>query len=135
MNRSPRTPSSASIVVGLVAFASLAVSGCQSMEDCAKETFSKEFSCPTDGVSVRARSDVDGWAVTHDPPQPPQEVKDDPARYRVWKDDQDEQRAQFNKRLNVYEAKGCNHEALYDCNHPSNPGAPSTNCSRLGPAK
>jgi hypothetical protein len=124
----------ASIVASI---ASLGGVGCQSMSDCAQETFSKEFSCPKDSVAVRERNDVDGWAVTHDPPpNPPKEIEEDPARYQVWKQDQAEEREQFNKTMHdIYEAKGCKHEALYACGHPSNPGAPSTNCSRLGPAK
>src|SRR5260221_11716795 len=117
---SPPRKTFAPIVAGFIALASLGVAGCESMEDCAQETFSKEFSCPKDSVAVRARKDVDGWAVTHDPPsEPPKEIKDDPARLQVWKQDQDEQRAQFNKMMNeIYEAKGCNHEALYACNNP-----------------
>ena len=130
MSRAART------LASLLALASLGAVGCQGMDDCAQETFSKQFSCPKGSVTVRERKDVDGWAVTHDPPpEPPKEVADDPARLQVWKQNQAEQRDQFNKTTHdVYEAKGCNHEALYACRHPSEPG-PGTVCSPLGPAK
>ncbi len=104
----------ASLLVGTFVFA-----GC-SLEGGARETFSKEFSCPKDSVTTQERKDMDAYSATVGAaPEPPSDVKEDPARYAVWKKTQSEQRDAFHSRMTVFSAKGCNHESFYMCAHPN----------------
>ena len=112
------------------------LAGC-SLEGGARETFSKEFSCPVGSVTAKERKDIDALGATAgSTPEPPSEIKEDPARYEVWKKNQSDQREAFNSRMTVFSAKGCNHEALYLCAHPNsgNDGAMNyadVSCSKL----
>jgi hypothetical protein len=119
------------------------VAGCEgaekSYEDTARETFSKEQSCPLDRLSARQRKDLDAyetvWGKDEDPAA---EIKNDPGRYAVWKKQRDETHAQYNKATTLVEVKGCNHESLYSCAMGTQMGAngpagPVNVCSLITP--
>ncbi len=101
-----------------VALAGLALlaGACTSNEDAAKDSFSKEFSCPTDRLSVVPRTGVDAYELTFGKPaEPAADVKADPGRYAVWKKDQQAARDSWNNALTILEVKGCDHDELYGC--------------------
>ena len=127
---------STAVKAACAAIGLLLMIGCQSLEECAKETFSREFSCPQERVTVRERKDVDVYDAMFGPgPQPPDEVKKDPGRNALWQKEHSGDRAKWNEMMTIYEGKGCDHTSLYACNHPSggpqNGSAPHSNCTKV----
>jgi len=110
----------------------LAIPACKSLEEGAREAFSREFSCPEGRVVVRPRTDVDAYTATFgavDSGGPPADVKRDPERYALWQKQQREQHDAWNNDRSVLEARGCDHEVLYTCSHPSGfRGGASASC-------
>jgi hypothetical protein len=71
---------------------------------------------------VRRRTDVNTWDLVHghrDRPAPPDEVAKDPARLALWEEEQREHEASWNSSYEVFEARGCEHQVLQYCDHPS----------------
>jgi hypothetical protein len=108
---------------GLVCLLSLA--GCKRLATGAKEHFAKEYSCPEGRVEVIPRSDLKYSAYF--PPRaaetPPDEVKRDPERLARWRADREgahkAQMADLDGRLDMFQARGCDHEVFMGCAHAS----------------
>jgi hypothetical protein len=62
----------------------------------ARERFVRDFTCPEERV-----------LVAEQPPQPPADVRDDPARMALWQERFEDVRFEH--------AEGCGHDALYRC--------------------
>jgi hypothetical protein len=105
--------------IGCVALL-LCIAACKSLEDGAREAFSKDYSCPENRITVRPRADLNAYDVTFgtSTAAPPADVKKDPERLALWQAQQREKRAAWNDRISVYEARGCGHDAIYTCSHP-----------------
>ena len=111
--------------------------GCQSLEDGARDEFSHEFSCPKASVQARTSSDVEPFAL-HNPTasQPLPEVKADPARLALWSADQKRRRDDYNRAETVVEARGCGHHEIYLCgraNKGNHAGEPMCSPERYPP--
>jgi len=105
-----------------ILLAALAAGGCKSLEKGAREEFSRRYSCPEDRVEVRRRADVKAYDLVFSrlaPARPPDDVAADPARLAVWEKDEREKRETWNSSWAVFEARGCGHESLQSCSHPS----------------
>lgn len=111
----------------------LLMAGCKKLETGARETFSQQFSCPEERITVAARADVDAYALQFAAvlPVPPAEVRDDPARLAVWKRNQDSARAEWNARFRAFEVQGCEHQGLYLCAHPNGDQGSSPNLAAV----
>jgi hypothetical protein len=116
------------------------LAGCstRSLESGAQETFTREFSCPADRVTVTLRPEVDVYAKTFAfaPTKPPPDVAADKARLAVWNEERAKAQAFYRERYKAYSASGCGSKALYACNHPngSRGGGENLNavaCSKL----
>jgi hypothetical protein len=66
--------------------------------DAARERFVRDFTCPSDRV-----------VVVEQPPAPPDEVRGDPERLRLWNEQQHDPEHRYEH------AEGCSHAALYNC--------------------
>src|SRR5262245_20479554 len=110
-----RTPSSFErTVAALVALGAL--EGCQSYEEIAHETFSKNESCPPERVTAHEQVGVDAYELTFGKDaEPAAEIKNDPARYAMWKKERETAHGQFNKAMHVVAVKGCDQDAMYTC--------------------
>ncbi len=87
---------------------------CQSLSEGARSDFATSFTCPLDRVEVRSRPELhpSDW---FEPRRPPSEVASDSARLRMWQDEQERLRTIEDKYHSIYEARGCGHQALYEC--------------------
>jgi hypothetical protein len=91
----------------------LAASGCQSLEDGAKDDFVQKFTCPKGRVEVRPRPDLSSYDLTHKDRKPPADVAADPERLALWKKKEAETRRRVSDP--VFELRGCAHSALMHC--------------------
>jgi len=82
----------------------------------AKQAFSREFFCPEERIDARRRTDVNVWDITHGADEPPAELKADPARVALWKQQQRNRR--HGNRGPVFQMSGCGNDVLYECFHP-----------------
>jgi hypothetical protein len=115
-----RTRERVTSCVGLLAGA-LGLGACTSLEEGARDAFSRDFSCPEGRIDVHARKDLDAYDLTFGGmgSAPPADVKKDPERLALWQRRQREQHDAWNDRIGVFEARGCGHDALYTCSHPN----------------
>ncbi len=102
----------------------LLVAGCKEPRVGALETFAKKYSCPEAQVTVKSRTDLD--AATEMSPnfetKPSDEVKNDPARFAKWTQDQEKVHATWAAGFSGYEmfqVTGCGHDIIYACHHPN----------------
>jgi len=100
---------------------------CQSLSDGAKGDFSRTFTCPMDRIEVRARPELHpgDWLKLKTPPS---EVASDPGRLRMWQDEQDRLRTSADKYHSIFEARGCGHQALYECGRTTRGSSKSVIC-------
>ena len=98
--------------------APLALSGCKSVTEGAREQFSREHTCPLDRVEVRARPEIRASAL-EERRAPPREVGSDPERLRMWQAEEDKRRAATDGRDDIVEVRGCGHQTLYACRRGS----------------
>jgi hypothetical protein len=95
---------------------------CQSLGDGAKETFSQANSCPLDRVEARERPDLKTPSARA--PDPPADIAADPARLRMWQEQQADRAARSDTGHHFVEARGCGKSVLYDCRPPTNHDRP-----------
>jgi len=112
-----------------LAFAStialVALAGCQSLSDGAKETFSQENTCPADRVEVRERPELKASSFTTGTSQPPADIAADPERLKMWQKEQRERLERNDNNGHKYaQARGCGKTVLYDCRGPTNQDRP-----------
>ncbi len=92
--------------------------GC-SKETGAREKFSQEFTCPEDQVEVRERKELKPSMLRVKSPPPP-EIASDPARLRLYKEQQAESDEGADTLGDIFEARGCDKQSLYACRIRSN---------------
>lgn len=98
----------------------LLASGCKTLKKGAIEEHAKTYSCPEAQIQARERTDLDAYTLTFGASaEPSAEIKSDPARYAVWKQNEAEKRAQWNSGGDLLEATGCGHSVVYYCFHPA----------------
>jgi len=101
----------------------LATPACQSVSSRAQEDFAKKYTCPDDRIAVKARPDLDptqAFVGDASSGTPSDEVKNDPARYAMWKaarDAQQEQDRSTYSKYDMLEVTGCGHTQVYGCYH------------------
>jgi hypothetical protein len=89
----------------------------------ARKRFASTYTCPDERIELRERNDLKGSMFAyHEPPSA--EVKNDPARYEMFRKKEAEQDANADSGGNYgvffYDVRGCGHEELYQCsNKPS----------------
>jgi hypothetical protein len=106
----------------------LSATGCQSLMDGAKEDFSRAFTCPKQGVEARERKDITAYQLrTPKPPSPSAEIAADPARLKMWEEQQQKIR-DFENSHSVVEVRGCGHARLYTCGRSSRGSSHSWIC-------
>jgi hypothetical protein len=91
---------------------------CTSLEDGAKQTFSKQFTCPPDRVESRARPDLKPSAFKK-AKTPPPDVAADPGRLKMWNDQQEKALTASDGMDWIAEARGCGQQAFYSCTRPA----------------
>jgi hypothetical protein len=95
----------------------VALGGCKSKEAGAREAFAKNITCPEDRVEVRSRPEVKpSMLVTM--PEPPAAVKADPARLKMWQDEQHKSATSSDDTCEMFEARGCAQQTLLCCFRP-----------------
>ena len=99
-----------------------------SNESVARETFSRERSCPLDGITAKEHPEISAYGLTHAKAQPPPDIAADPARLAVWKANEDQSKKQIDNIRTVVEVAGCNEKAYYTCSHNGKSGRRT--CSR-----
>jgi hypothetical protein len=72
-------------------------------------------------VVVVARTDLNAYDVTFGSlgGTPSAEVQKDPERLALWRQERRDQRDAWNRRISVFEARGCEHDVIYTCWHPN----------------
>jgi hypothetical protein len=86
-------------------------------------TFERRYSCPDDRVTVVPRPDIDPMqALASDrelkSATPPAALKNDPAGYAKWKQDQDAERERLHATYGqntMFEVDGCGHMEIFAC--------------------
>ena len=108
----------------------LALVGCKKLKTGAAEKFSQDYTCPESRVEVIARPDLSPAQVLGRSKakveEPPDDVKNDPERYALWKEEQKKQEEKDDGRYDnyeVFEAKGCDHDVIYACCHAAQSSA------------
>jgi hypothetical protein len=95
------------------------VGGC-SLDDRARNEFSRQFTCPTNAITVQERDDLNADELIWGPPaSPPPEVAKDPERLALWQ----QQHALRPSSRTVFHVQGCKHDTFYACGR-SNKGHP-----------
>jgi hypothetical protein len=90
----------------------VALCGCTSLDEGARQEFSRHFTCPESSITVTERSDLDADEIERGPiPDPPAEVKADPTRLALW----NQQHQPIHTGHTIYQAAGCDHEVFYSC--------------------
>lgn len=69
--------------------------GCTSLETTARETFSRDHSCPLDGITVAKRTDLSVRELTFGKSKPPSDIANDPDRLAIWKKNRDESKKKW----------------------------------------
>lgn len=101
--------------------ASLLLAACGSPKEAAYRSFSEAYSCPENRITIEAIKDVtmtELWLRAHPEPDPPAEIRADPARLAVWKKARQKNLEGLMRGLRQYElfhASGCGHEVDYAC--------------------
>ncbi len=101
-----------------------AVAGCGSQKEAAFRTFSEAYSCPRERMTVAPVKDVtmrDLWLRANPLPEPPADVRADPARLAVWRRAQDKEREGPLRGVESYElfrVSGCGQAVDYACYCP-----------------
>ncbi|UNK79554.1 hypothetical protein MNQ96_00180 [Sphingopyxis granuli] len=103
-----------------VLLAAMLVAGCASRERAARDTFAERFTCPIERVTATKvdgvrRSEVLERATPI--PDPPAEIRADPARLAQWTDSLRVSPG-FDGYYEGYRAAGCGHRAEYLCTCP-----------------
>jgi hypothetical protein len=93
-----------------------------SLEPVARTAFSAAHSCPDERLVSRVRQDVHFFDVAFGPaapaPEPPPEVRADPARLAIWESTQQQSRAsrdEWKDAGQVIEVEGCDRREVYAC--------------------
>ena len=105
--------------------------GCTSLETTARETFSRDHSCPLDGITVTKRTDLSVHELTFGKSKPPADIAKDPERLLIWKKNQDENKKKWDAMSNLFFLTGCNVKSFYTCSRNNKSGRNS--CSSLTP--
>ena len=99
--------------------AAMLVAGCASREQAARDTLAQAFTCPVERVTA---TNVEGvrWSEVmrraHPVPDPPAEVRADPARLAQWTEQYHGSFSPgFDHNTEGFHAAGCGHEADYLC--------------------
>ena len=101
-----------------VVLAVILLAGCASREQAARDAFAKSLTCPVERVTA---TKVDGvrWSDVQrraNPiPQPPPEVRSDPARLAMWNKQNDNLSSGFDHNYEGFHVTGCGHEVNYLC--------------------
>ena len=128
-----RAFASARALVSLASFASLALAACASDvpvprgtttsaqrqqpnvavldEAKARETFSKEFTCPADRIQITPAAPEPASGA-----EPSPEIANDPARLKLWQSQHDLEDQTAKKTWSYFAVEGCEHTARYRCN-------------------
>jgi hypothetical protein len=85
----------------------------------ARETFSKDRSCPLPGVVATPRPDLSWYDLAYKP-KPTPEIAADPARLRAWESDEAKSRSVANARMQMHLVTGCNEKHYYYCSRARN---------------
>ncbi|WAS99252.1 hypothetical protein [Nannocystis punicea] len=92
------------------------------LEPVARRAFSAAHSCPEERLTARVRLDLDFFAMAFGPaapaPEPPPEVRADPARLAVWESTRQQSAAgrdTWKDAGQVVEVEGCDRRQLYAC--------------------
>jgi hypothetical protein len=103
----------------LAVFAALLAGGCKNVVEGAKDEFSKEFTCPLDRVEARARPELHRSDLESQP-TPPKDIAADPARLKMWQEQQAKVNAARDSQDDIVELRGCGHQVLYACHRFKN---------------
>lgn len=101
-----------------------AVAGCGSPKEAAYRTFSEAHACPRDRMTVEPVKGVtmrDLWLRANPLPDPPPDVRADPARLAVWRAARDKEREGVLRGVEYYtlfRVSGCGEAADYACYCP-----------------
>jgi hypothetical protein len=99
------------------AFVMLALSGCQSVADGAKEDFSRGNTCPIERVEARARPELKPSQFRRKA-TPAADISADPGRLKMWQDKQAADAAYNDDYHQIVEVRGCGQHEFYECRHP-----------------
>ncbi len=104
----------------------IALFGCKKLKTGAAEKFAEDYTCPAARIEVTPRPDLSPAEVLGaskaKAEEPPDEVKNDPERYALWKDEQSKKQAAADgnfANFEVFQVKGCDHDVIYACCHAS----------------
>jgi hypothetical protein len=110
------------LLVSCASVSWILLAACQSYESGARESFSKEFTCPGERVTVKERPELKPSQVMYggaNARQPPKEIATDPGRLKIWQAEQDKTTASVDSSCEMWEASGCDHAKLLCCRRPS----------------
>jgi hypothetical protein len=114
--KKPEPDSISAMVASIIADAGGGGTNPDAMAKGARDQFGEKFSCPSDRVEAKRRTDLEGASAST--AQPPDEVKNDPGRYEKWKADQEKDQARRDRTASEhqkFEINGCGHTQLVDC--------------------
>jgi|GEM_PF-2952698 len=98
--------------------AALTLTACASREEAARNDFARRFTCPAEQVTTTKIPGV-RWSEVrrreHPIPDPPAEVRADPARLDMWNRQNDHFSAGFDHNFEGFHVTGCGHEADLLC--------------------
>ena len=102
----------------------IGVAGCGSQKEAAYRDFSETHSCPRDRMTVEPIAGVtmrDLWLRANPFPDPPADLRSDPARLAVWREVQEKEREgplRGVKAYRLFHVSGCGQSVDYACYCP-----------------
>lgn len=95
------------------------VAGCKRLKTGAVEHFAEEHACPEDRIEVEPREGLRRSQFEGQREEAPAEVRSDPQRLAMWQTQRDESDERLDAACDIFAVRGCGHEAILCCNHPS----------------
>ncbi len=93
-----------------------ALTGCQSYETVARESFANDRSCPLAGVTAVEHPEVSAHDLIFGPiSAPPADIANDPARVAIWRAKQEDLKKTWDGSTKVFEVAGCKEKSYYTC--------------------
>ena len=96
----------------------LVLAGCRSMEDGARDDFSRDHTCPVDRVEARVRKDIRPSSLAK-AETPPAEIAADPGRLKMWQDERAKNAQYADSNRTIVEVRGCGKLELQECSRGS----------------
>ena len=94
--------------------AAVCLVACNSDETMPRESFGRQFTCPSERITVTPRKNLAAVDLTFRPGTPDKDIAADPGRLALWQKEEARRAAEYEGK-SVIQARGCEHEVFYVC--------------------